>query len=112
MASADAPGSRYALSGTNCPFAELAEHYDPLVCTLHQNAIRGALEELTGQTLDWPRVSRMVDGDAACVIRAEDPSIPTQPAKACDTGDLSLIHISEPTRRTPISYAVFCLKKK
>src|SRR5664279_6219578 len=32
-----------------------------------------------------------------------------------DTGGvflLSLIHISEPTRRTPISYAVFCLKKK
>src|SRR5680860_576854 len=26
-------------------------------------------------------------------------------------GHLSLIHISEPTRRTPISYAVFCLKK-
>src|SRR5664279_5496466 len=26
--------------------------------------------------------------------------------------DLSLIHISEPTRRTPISYAVFCLKTK
>src|SRR5665647_2175656 len=25
--------------------------------------------------------------------------------------DLALIHISEPTRRTPISYAVFCLKK-
>ena len=24
---------------------------------------------------------------------------------------LSLIHISEPTRRTPILYAVFCLKK-
>ena len=31
--------------------------------------------------------------------------------KAYD-GILSLIHISEPTRRTPISYAVFCLKKK
>ena len=29
-----------------------------------------------------------------------------------DGYDLSLIHISEPTRRTPISYAVFCLKKK
>src|SRR5680860_1544352 len=28
------------------------------------------------------------------------------------TMTLSLIHISEPTRRTPISYAVFCLKKK
>ena len=26
--------------------------------------------------------------------------------------ELSLIHISEPTRRTPISNAVFCLKKK
>ena len=25
--------------------------------------------------------------------------------------DLSLIHISEPTRRSYISYAVFCLKK-
>ena len=25
--------------------------------------------------------------------------------------DLSLIHISEPTRRYAISYAVFCLKK-
>src|SRR5680860_1616888 len=30
----------------------------------------------------------------------------------CSVPDLSLIHISEPTRRTPISYAVFCLKKK
>src|SRR5680860_1154948 len=30
----------------------------------------------------------------------------------CTTLYLSLIHISEPTRRTPISYAVFCLKKK
>src|SRR5665647_953441 len=29
-----------------------------------------------------------------------------------DIFGLSLIHISEPTRRTPISYAVFCLKKK
>ena len=28
-----------------------------------------------------------------------------------DSISLSLIHISEPTRRTPISYAVFCLKK-
>ena len=26
--------------------------------------------------------------------------------------DLSLIHISEPTRLLSISYAVFCLKKK
>src|SRR5665647_3625483 len=31
---------------------------------------------------------------------------------SCVARPLSLIHISEPTRRTPISYAVFCLKKK
>src|SRR5665648_400020 len=30
----------------------------------------------------------------------------------CATDDLSLIHISEPTRLGMISYAVFCLKKK
>ena len=29
-----------------------------------------------------------------------------------DLDDLSLIHISEPTRPEPTSYAVFCLKKK
>ena len=34
------------------------------------------------------------------------------PKYAYVTLHLSLIHISEPTRRTPISYAVFCLKKK
>src|SRR5664279_3531810 len=42
---------------------------------------------------------------------------PTSPAdtrypRCRPGGRLSLIHISEPTRRTPISYAVFCLKKK
>src|SRR5665647_1376373 len=35
-----------------------------------------------------------------------------QNAPLHDAVQLSLIHISEPTRRTPISYAVFCLKKK
>eukprot|EP00658_Telonema_sp_P-2_P043843 TRINITY_DN31723_c0_g1_i2.p1 TRINITY_DN31723_c0_g1~~TRINITY_DN31723_c0_g1_i2.p1 ORF type:complete len:222 (-),score=67.80 TRINITY_DN31723_c0_g1_i2:36-701(-) len=30
----------------------------------------------------------------------------------CAEGELSLIHISEPTRLLSISYAVFCLKKK
>ena len=30
----------------------------------------------------------------------------------CSVYPLSLIHISEPTRRYAISYAVFCLKKK
>ena len=33
-------------------------------------------------------------------------------AQALEVLDLSLIHISEPTRLRRISYAVFCLKKK
>ena len=32
--------------------------------------------------------------------------------KFIQSNDLSLIHISEPTRQAEISYAVFCLKKK
>src|SRR5680860_1803689 len=40
-----------------------------------------------------------------CTVRGGPPG-------GCTAHLLSLIHISEPTRRTPISYAVFCLKKK
>ena len=36
----------------------------------------------------------------------------TQLTGSVTLNDLSLIHISEPTRRYAISYAVFCLKKK
>src|SRR5665213_4203819 len=38
--------------------------------------------------------------------------IPVCVAKIKEGYDLSLIHISEPTRQAEISYAVFCLKKK
>ena len=50
-----------------------------------------------------------VTGGAALVAKLTPLS-----ASAFSSGAniLSLIHISEPTRRTPISYAVFCLKKK
>ena len=44
----------------------------------------------------------------AAIRNAFDPQQGQQQAAQ----HLSLIHISEPTRRTPISYAVFCLKKK
>ena len=37
---------------------------------------------------------------------------PTALQRAAQAVDLSLIHISEPTRLLSISYAVFCLKKK
>ena len=40
------------------------------------------------------------------------PSSETQKILSAILDELSLIHISEPTRRVVISYAVFCLKKK
>src|SRR5664279_2516557 len=40
-------------------------------------------------------------------VLAEIPTCP--PVVFVTAHSLSLIHISEPTRRTPISYAVFCL---
>src|SRR5680860_1765048 len=52
------------------------------------------------------RVGQRTDFDKLTLDLETDGSI--EPAAAL----LSLIHISEPTRRTPISYAVFCLKKK
>src|SRR5664279_5541049 len=41
-----------------------------------------------------------------------NPTVAAMHDRAATMLELSLIHISEPTRRTPISYAVFCLKKK
>src|SRR5665647_3782232 len=59
-------------------------------------------------------VGLVVGGVAAHASSSEAlPALP--PAPECDavrmrlmSQGLSLIHISEPTRRTPISYAVFC----
>src|SRR5664279_1343816 len=54
-------------------------------------------------------------GDDSCIVHPNSNSASRMLAasEACGPSlDLSLIHISEPTRRTPISYAVFCLKKK
>eukprot|EP00658_Telonema_sp_P-2_P035843 TRINITY_DN26012_c0_g1_i1.p1 TRINITY_DN26012_c0_g1~~TRINITY_DN26012_c0_g1_i1.p1 ORF type:complete len:381 (+),score=110.16 TRINITY_DN26012_c0_g1_i1:256-1398(+) len=44
------------------------------------------------------------------MVRYEIQSLRT--SAPCSVPDLSLIHISEPTRLLSISYAVFCLKKK
>src|SRR5664279_669551 len=51
---------------------------------------------------------RTIPPQTAPIARMAPPAISIQRV----VSDLSLIHISEPTRRTPISYAVFCLKKK
>src|SRR5680860_1615038 len=49
---------------------------------------------------------KLVDGHRG-MMTAEKVEAAINPP---DFYHLSLIHISEPTRRTPISYAVFCLK--
>src|SRR5665647_3826068 len=50
-------------------------------------------------------------GVALELVEGVGPVIEHPVATLADVGRLlSLIHISEPTRRTPISYAVFCLK--
>src|SRR5665647_3846265 len=57
----------------------------------------------------WPAsVNRMGCTRETRVISTDDHFKPIEQSFLW----LSLIHISEPTRRTPISYAVFCLKKK
>ena len=55
-------------------------------------------------------------GRASVITKAEEYGISINNDEAKDliqqVQNLSLIHISEPTRRRGISYAVFCLKKK
>src|SRR5450756_2794236 len=50
-------------------------------------------------------IPRQNDHSCACAINRQSACVET-------VYDLSLIHISEPTRLGMISYAVFCLKKK
>ena len=45
-------------------------------------------------------------------LRERGVSLDDEDVDIDDVLDLSLIHISEPTRQAEISYAVFCLKKK
>src|SRR5665647_3642478 len=83
------------------------------------------------ETADWPhggahalRIEDRLEQDRY-VVRAEIPGVDPDKDVQITVDDgvltisaerheevLSLIHISEPTRRTPISYAVFCLQKK
>src|SRR5664279_2742869 len=66
-------------------------------------------EDPPNAVLSYVETGSDVPNDAVVVLRdpvADDDSI------TYSIEILSLIHISEPTRRTPISYAVFCLKKK
>src|SRR5665647_3966992 len=74
--------------------------YQALLAGLELALDRGALR--LDVFLDSELVVRQVNGQ----YKVKDAGLKPLHAQA-----LSLIHISEPTRRTPISYAVFCLKK-
>ena len=70
----------------------------------NENAIVGGLL-FVKQAFD------LVDNKIKFNIKKKDGSIVKKGSLIANIEGLSLIHISEPTRRTPISYAVFCLKK-
>ena len=54
-----------------------------------------------------------IDQEYPLFVLYNKSNIPGRPESiGTQTKNLSLIHISEPTRRRGISYAVFCLKKK
>src|SRR5674476_187241 len=81
-----------------------------------QNAIIGSDNSITGGLIGaalllvvnyvvvrflflHPKIDKMAEGDAVVLVLHGEML------------ELSLIHISEPTRQAEISYAVFCLKK-
>src|SRR5680860_23306 len=88
---------------------------------LHEINPRLIILSITGFGHDGPEAGRagydqIAQGEAGLMsITGPTPDDPTRVGVHAFQGTrwtLSLIHISEPTRRTPISYAVFCLKKK
>ena len=76
------------------------QHWDSIAKPLHSlGKLEDALVRIAGMTGN----ERIHLDKKALVVMCADNGV---------VEELSLIHISEPTRRTPISYAVFCLKKK
>ena len=77
---------------------------------------RRVIDSETTTQLDKTRIPNhiaiIMDGNGRWAKRQNLPRVAGHQRGMEVVKDLSLIHISEPTRRTPISYAVFCLKKK
>src|SRR5680860_1667128 len=71
----------------------------------------GEYEQRLNALEEWQKNSDFSERERAALAWTEALTLISE-NEISDTLYLSLIHISEPTRRTPISYAVFCLKKK
>src|SRR5450756_2812842 len=100
------PGTRVGIAenlAVGVPVIETSEHI---------HAAEQATREMNAQYLTVIMEGKYTDAYLAR-IGADAPHFTPEDLKTISTPmDLSLIHISEPTRLGMISYAVFCLKKK
>src|SRR5450756_1733953 len=106
------------------PLAQVYQLLEPGPVVLLTTASKGRANVMT---MSWHMMVEFEPPLVACVVSSADysfaelratkecviavPALELAP-KVVEVGNLSLIHISEPTRLGMISYAVFCLKKK
>ena len=67
-------GAGYALVEHNCLFGDVSSRYEPLVCSLHQAAIRGMLEELCTETFEWTGGETLAAGADRCRVTIQRQS--------------------------------------
>ena len=87
---------------------------DTTLSSNYGDILMNALDHAKDQFTDEEYTALKADADKIREIETQIAALPQDEAASQSMAQtaLSLIHISEPTRRTPISYAVFCLKKK
>ena len=99
-------------------FNEQIEYLERVTTSLHESVMNVRMVPIETVVNRFPRMirdlSKKLDKKMELYMTGEETELDRTVID--EIGDplmhLSLIHISEPTRRTPISYAVFCLKKK
>lgn len=61
-------GDGYSLVEHNCLFGDVSSRYEPLVCSLHQAALRGMLEELCDEGFEWTTGETLAAGADRCRV--------------------------------------------
>lgn len=59
-------GDGYTLVEHNCLFGDMSSRYQPLVCSLHQAAIQGMLQELCDDAFEWTQDGTLAAGADSC----------------------------------------------